>query len=150
MLDQVKNNEIIKKLPYSPPFLFVDRILELDENHIIGEYTYKKKEFFYKGHFSGNPVTPGVILLETMGQIGLVCFGLYLMDIKDKNGWTPLLANLVSDFYQIIKPETKVIVRAEKIYFRRNILKANIIMTTENKSKIASSTAVCNFIYSQK
>ena len=72
------STKILEQLPYSKPFLFVDNILEVDKNHIIGDYQYKKDEFFYKGHFKNNPVTPGVILLETMGQIGLVCFSIFL------------------------------------------------------------------------
>ena len=66
--------EIIAKPPYQDPFLFVDEILEVDENGITGSYTYDAGHDFYKGHFKNNPVTPGVILTETMAQIGVVIF----------------------------------------------------------------------------
>jgi len=57
-------------LPQQPPFLFVDEYLELDEKHCLAKYTFKKEEWFFKGHFPGNPVVPGVILIEAMAQTG--------------------------------------------------------------------------------
>ncbi|MNI79112.1 3-hydroxyacyl-[acyl-carrier-protein] dehydratase FabZ [compost metagenome] len=67
-------NDIITKLPYRDPFLFVDELLHVDDNIIIGSYRFNENLDFFKGHFYGNPVTPGVILTETMAQIGLACF----------------------------------------------------------------------------
>ena len=72
-------SHIINSLPYSKPFLFVDRITEVDENGITAEYTFRTDEYFYEGHFVNNPVTPGVILTECMAQISLAAFGSYLL-----------------------------------------------------------------------
>ena len=72
--------EIISKLPYSKPFLFVDEIIHIDENGVEGTYTFDENLDFYKGHFKDNPITPGVILTETMAQIGVVCLGLFLVN----------------------------------------------------------------------
>jgi len=71
-LDLIKS-----KLPYSSPFLFVDELITVDENSIVGNFTFNEDLDFYKGHFKDNPVTPGVILTETMAQIGLVALGIY-------------------------------------------------------------------------
>src|SRR3954467_10610240 len=71
--------DIIAQLPYSKPFLFVDELLHVDENSISGTYSFKEDLDCYQGHFKGNPVTPGVILTETMAQIGMVCLGIYLL-----------------------------------------------------------------------
>src|SRR5690606_24911798 len=76
-------NDIIKKLPYEDPFLFVDRINMVSNNAIEGCYTFKEEEFFYRGHFKGQPVTPGVILTECCAQIGLVCLGIYLLNLVE-------------------------------------------------------------------
>ena len=76
--------DIIQYLPYSKPFLFVDELLEVSENGVSGTYTFSESEFFYKGHFKENPITPGVILTETMAQIGLVCLGIYLLKEEEQ------------------------------------------------------------------
>ena len=71
--------KIIKLLPYQAPFLFVEQLTYISENKVKGYYTFKNDEYFYKGHFKDNPITPGVILTEVMAQIGLVCLGIYLL-----------------------------------------------------------------------
>jgi len=58
--------KIISLLPYTTPFLFVDNLEHIDENGVTGTYTYPADSFFYKGHFINHPITPGVILTETM------------------------------------------------------------------------------------
>ncbi len=76
----MESQEIISKLPYRKPFLFVDTIIDVNENAIKGSYRYEENLDFYKGHFVGNPVTPGVILTETMAQIGVVCLGIFILN----------------------------------------------------------------------
>jgi len=63
-------NEIESLLPHREPFLFVDEIVQADEKKIIAKHVFTEKEFFFKGHFPGYPVVPGVILVETMAQSG--------------------------------------------------------------------------------
>ena len=90
--------EIIKKLPYQKPFLFVDELTHVSENGVEGKYTYKENEYFYEGHFKNTPITPGVILTETMAQIGLVCLGIYLLKeefLSDKKPQIALTSNKV-------------------------------------------------------
>ncbi|MFW5800447.1 MAG: 3-hydroxyacyl-ACP dehydratase FabZ [Spirochaeta sp.] len=57
-------------LPHREPFLFVDRIESADEERIVGYRTFTDKEHFFAGHFPEYPVVPGVVLVETMAQIG--------------------------------------------------------------------------------
>lgn len=68
-LIKISMNEIKNLLPHRDPFLFVDYI-ELTEDIIVGFRTFSKTEFFFQGHFPDYPVVPGVILIETMAQIG--------------------------------------------------------------------------------
>ena len=57
-------------LPQREPFLFVDRLVSRDEGSGVGEYTFsEEKNAFFKGHFPGNPIVPGVILVESMAQV---------------------------------------------------------------------------------
>ncbi|MEN8964574.1 MAG: hydroxymyristoyl-ACP dehydratase [Polaribacter sp.] len=132
----MNNQHIINNLPYQKPFLFVDKIIEIDENGVKGAYTYKENEFFYKGHFKDKPITPGVILTETMAQIGVVCLGIFLL--KDeitatKKPKIALTSNQV-DFYLPVLPNEKVNVTSEKVYFRFNKLSCKVkMMNTQNQ-----------------
>jgi 3-hydroxyacyl-[acyl-carrier-protein] dehydratase len=126
--------EIIETLPYQQPFLFVDEILAVNENGISGSYTYQASHDFYRGHFKDRPVTPGVILTETMAQIGLVSFGIYLLS-KSLNSIDEIKIALTStevDFFKPVFPAEKVLVKSEKEYFRFNKLKCKVEMFNEN------------------
>lgn len=135
--------EIIKKLPYQKPFLFVDELTQISENGVSGNYTYKENEFFYEGHFKDNPITPGVILTETMAQIGLVCLGIYLLkDVissEEKKTKIALTSNNI-DFFLPVYPNEKVIVISEKEYFRFNKLKCKVKMMNEKNELVCRGT----------
>ena len=136
-------SEIIKNLPYTKPFLFVDTLTEVSENGVTGNYTFKEDAFFYEGHFKGNPITPGVILTETMAQIGVVCLGIYLLKDEilktDKNPQIALTSNQV-DFYLPVLPNEKVTVISEKQYFRFNKLKCAVKMINEKNELVCRGT----------
>ena len=70
MKNEENPGEIERLLPHREPFLFVDEIVQADENKIIAKHVFTEKEFFFPGHFPEYPVVPGVILIETMAQSG--------------------------------------------------------------------------------
>ncbi|MBX9888907.1 MAG: beta-hydroxyacyl-ACP dehydratase [Flavobacteriaceae bacterium] len=125
------SNEIISKLPYSKPFLFVDEITKVNENGVEGNFTFDPTLDFYEGHFKNNPITPGVILTEVMAQIGVVSLGIYLLNNTINTSITIALTSSSIDFLKPVFPSEKVTVISEKIYFRFNKLKCKVEMKNE-------------------
>ena len=137
---------ILNYLPYKSSFLFVDNILSLNDDGVIGECTLKPDAFFYEDHFAGNPVTPGVIITEIMAQIGLVVLGIFLImketefDFGDDDSLYPLLTSTDVSFYKMVLPGQKVTVISKKQYFRFGKLKCNVEMLDSKKELIAKGT----------
>lgn len=132
------HQEIISKLPYSKPFLFVDEILNIDANGVEGRYTFDGNLDFYNGHFTTLPVTPGVILTEVMAQIGLVCLGIFLMNDSFTKNTSIALTSTEIDFFKPVFPNEKVTVISKKIYFRFGKLKCNVTMKNEKGEEVCS------------
>lgn len=121
--------EILSKLPFAEPFLYVDGLTALDMDKIEGFYTFNPESDFYRGHFIGNPVTPGVLLTECCAQIGLVCLGIYLNgETTERSGKDCKIALVESDMHFILPvyPGERVTVTGTKIYFRFGKLKVGV------------------------
>jgi len=131
--------EVLDLVPQQPPFRFIDEIIRLDEEQIVGAYRFREDEYFYRGHFPGRPITPGVILIEAMAQVGVVAFGIYLLacqkNMRPSQMNVPLSLFSLADnveFKGIVAPGERVIIKGEKVYFRKNTIKANVSMEREN------------------
>ncbi|MBN2429332.1 MAG: 3-hydroxyacyl-ACP dehydratase FabZ [Deltaproteobacteria bacterium] len=70
MMTSLNIGEIFKILPHRYPFLMVDRILEITDGKIIGIKNVSVNEPFFQGHFPGEPIMPGVLIIEAMAQVG--------------------------------------------------------------------------------
>jgi 3-hydroxyacyl-[acyl-carrier-protein] dehydratase len=64
------DNEILKYIPQRPPFLFIEKIIEKNENSLTTSLFLSGKEEYFKGHFPSKPVMPGVLLCESAFQTG--------------------------------------------------------------------------------
>lgn len=137
--------QILAALPYDEPFRFVDSISRIDENGVEGQYAFRPDADFYRGHFKGHPVTPGVLLVETMAQIGLVCLGIFLTE-----GSTASAVALTSaevEFLLPILPGETVRVVSTKKYFRFNKLKCAVELYTQ-RGELACSGTIAGMITS--
>src|SRR5512136_2329230 len=137
--DDSVRQEVLNLVPQQKPFRFIDEIITLDEDEIVGAYRFREDEFFYRGHFPGRPITPGVILVETMAQIGVVAFGMYLLacqkNVTPSQMKSPLsLFSFIDnvEFKGIVAPGERVFVKGRKIYFRKGAIKVDLVMEREN------------------
>jgi 3-hydroxyacyl-[acyl-carrier-protein] dehydratase len=137
--------QVLALVPQQAPFRFVDEILEVDADHIVGRYTFRPDEGFYAGHFPGNPVTPGVILLESMCQVGVVAQGIWLLalevDPTEVARWTTMFSDATVEFSKPVRPGQRVTIRGTKTFWRRRKLQARIEMFNESGELVASCVA---------
>lgn len=137
--------QILNYIPQQAPFRFVDQIINVNEHEITGTYTFKKNEYFYSGHFPNKPITPGVILLECMCQIGVVAFGIYLLSlevpIKEITNWITMFTDAKVDFLKSVYPGDVVLIKAKKIFWRKMKLRTDITMYDNNLNLLATASA---------
>jgi 3-hydroxyacyl-[acyl-carrier-protein] dehydratase len=134
------NKKILQALPYGPDFCFVDLIESVNENQIVGKYTFRKNLAFYNSHFKNKPLVPGVLMVEAMGQIGMVSHLIYLTG-DYKFNFLPVLSNIETEFYDNASYDDELTITGKKIYFRYNILKSSVEMRKSDNSLIAKLTA---------
>jgi len=73
--EPVVQQVILDTLPHRPPFLFVDEIVEIEPGKILARRTMRVDEDFFKGHYPHRPITPGVLVLESIFQAGALLMG---------------------------------------------------------------------------
>lgn len=149
----VTAEDILVHFPIVAPYRFLDQITIAGENGLTGLCMFPPDAFFYKGHFPGNPVTPGSILQEAAAQ-AVLAFGMYLLgngierlsDAVDtilpqdapalRNSSCFYLVQTDLTFKKIVLPGEKVVIRVEKVFFRLNKLKCRVLMQTEEGATV--------------
>ncbi len=142
--DELAPEAVLALVPQQAPFRFIDEITELDADHIVSRYTFREDEDFYRGHFPGNPITPGVILIETMAQAGVVAYGIYLYALETSEAEVAKLITVFTDaqvdFSGVVNPGDRVTTTATKVFFRRKKLRAEVEMKLDDGTVVASGT----------
>lgn len=145
------HQQLLNRLPYTDPFLFVDKIIEINEKKVIATYFFPESAFYYKGHFKHKPITPGAILLECMGQVGCVLHGIYLLGLHENNfSFEPVLGLVEGNFFEPVLPNSLINIESELQYIRNNYISSIIHLYDSNQRLIAMSKIQCNFIIHDK
>jgi UDP-3-O-[3-hydroxymyristoyl] N-acetylglucosamine deacetylase/3-hydroxyacyl-[acyl-carrier-protein] dehydratase len=110
---------IEKKLPHRYPFLLLDKIIELSDTHIVGVKNVTFNEWFFQGHFPGNPVMPGVLQIEALAQTG----GILAINMAGEGNYDTYFLKIDNcKFKQMVKPGDTMLLKMElSSPFRRGI-----------------------------
>ena len=112
--------DIIRILPHRYPFLLVDRIIELAlDRRVVGIKNVTSNEPFFQGHFPGNPIMPGVLIMETMAQVGGILARLSLGGISDEEN-TDSVFFMTMDKVKFRKP----VVPGDQLRFEDEVLRS--------------------------
>lgn len=135
---------ILALLPQQEPFRFVDEIVEVGEDRIVSRYTFRPEADFYRGHFPGNPITPGVLLIEAMAQTGVVALGIAILarerGVEAVRSVLTVFTDVSAEFSGVVRPGDTVTVRARKVFFRRMKLRSEAEMRLADGTLVASAT----------
>lgn len=113
--------EILKAIPHRPPFLFVDKIIEITDTKIKATRKVSPQEEYFKGHYPGNPIMPGVLICEAIFQSGAILLSRIIGQVDDA---VPVLVRINNArFKSMVKPgdtlelEAEVVEKVSSAYF---------------------------------
>lgn len=142
-------NQILKNLPHRYPFLLVDRIEEISNTpelkQVVGIKNVSYNEPFFQGHFPDEPVMPGVLIVEAMGQVGAVLLKLQ-PEVNDGKRHLVYLTSIDKvKFRRPVKPGDQLRTVATLVRRRGNVGKFEFVATVDGE---VAAEAIMGFVVS--
>ena len=132
--------QILKAIPHRPPFLFVDKVIELTDTKIRAIRAINPEEPFFKGHYPGNPIMPGVLICESIFQTGAILLSSIIGDISEG---TPVLTRISNaKFKNMVRPGAILELEAELVEKVGNAFFMKGKATSEGKTVVTVEFAV--------
>jgi 3-hydroxyacyl-[acyl-carrier-protein] dehydratase len=132
-------------IPHRPPFLFVDEIIAVGDDTMTTRRRVRPEEDFFKGHYPGNPIMPGVLICESVFQSGCAMVSRQMAATKDDLArYTPVLAR-ISDvrFKSIVKPGDELIIDVRlKERLGRFLFLSGSVQTADHRKVLTVSFGV--------
>lgn len=134
--------QIKEIIPHREPFLLIDEITALDPGKKCAARTYiKEDDFWFQGHFPGNPVTPGVLMVEMLAQTGSVC----ACSMPENKGKVGLFAKIdKAKFKRMVLPGDVLTLEVEMIKMRSQVGVGKAVATVDGEIAV---TAELTFMF---
>lgn len=133
LMDQEQIKAII---PHRDPFLLIDEIVELEPGHrVVAKKYLKPDEFWFQGHFPGNPVQPGVLTVEMLAQAGAVC----VLSMPEYKGRTAYFARIAdAKFHRVVHPGETLTLELEIIKLRSTVGVGKALATVDGEKAVSA------------
>jgi len=152
ILQTITQEEIFKLIPHRPPFLLVDEVTELNQEltKALGVKKTNEGDWFFKGHFPGNPIMPGVLIIEALAQTGGILCSYKRRYLGEDKGDTPPLTLFIAidevRFKKPVVPGDSLDLRVNEIYYNRHSISRYTCEAKVGNDAVASGILTAKYI----